>query len=727
MSDKESGQRLLRSPLFRTIFFALSLLSVLIIVLFSTFFSRRVRANLDRELELRNREILSRDADTLEFSLEWTARSLSQILWRSEFLRYAVIPTAGDTETESAILTQLKIFSAELPGVDRVWYEVPLRGTVFSNLDAGTLSASDFELSLRPYSSEQELWSSEDPGLHTVWTLRDGPEHLMLRVELRLARDTTSCLCALIRKDSLNTDAELRLGETIFLPMDTPSGSVPVSFSSPRTGWEYRRLSPAPDADFYRRSIVTSLVPVALVLLIASFLLCLLITRAVYAPISRLMETVRTDGTTMKAAEPLVLQPMLLDLCRGKDLEETQISRILAGVDAPFGLHGIFVLVLCALRKPEDREITETEANLYLLAVRKTLQDCAGSEIFFTPLSSENLMISGLFSFPEIMNRDGAETADPYDTLSGLPAAEAFSAALPGRLTAEFSHLPFLAVNAVSPVFRDLTALGTESAALLSGIKEQFYRLESESRHPAVLPPGASSVPEDSRRSRILQDIIRDFVRKSMEGTVPPADEVISRLLSADPSLGQSAADAGTAAGHLPDLLTEQVLLANPGTAAQEQIAALCAGLKTDIENAETAAPAGENTALKTLFAEAGEVLRAQAGKKQYLHIQNAIRCIEEYYSDSNLSQNDACEKIGISASYLSALFREYKQQTFSAFLSQYRVEQSKLLLRSTGIPVNDIGFSCGFNSGQNYFRVFKKFTGMTPGQYRAAERGKEP
>lgn len=293
MSDKESGQRLLRSPLFRTIFFALSLLSVLIIVLFSTFFSRRVRANLDRELELRNREILSRDADTLEFSLEWTARSLSQILWRSEFLRYAVIPTAGDTETESAILTQLKIFSAELPGMDRVWYEVPLRGTVFSNLDAGTLSASDFELSLRPYSSEQELWSSEDPGLHTVWTLRDGPEHLMLRVELRLARDTTS------------------------------------------------------------------------------FLLCLLITRAVYAPISRLMETVRTDGTTMKAAEPLVLQPMLLDLCRGKDLEETQISRILAGVDAPFGLHGIFVLVLCALRKPEDREITETEANLYLLAVRR--------------------------------------------------------------------------------------------------------------------------------------------------------------------------------------------------------------------------------------------------------------------------------------------------------------------------------------------------------------------
>ena len=712
-----SGLRIFRSPLFRTIFLALFLLSLLIILLFSTFFSRRVRTNLDQELELRNREILSRDADSLEFSLEWTARSMSQVLWRSEFLHFAVIPGAGSTETESAILTQLKIFSGELSGIDQVWYDVPLRGTAFSDRDAGAVSASDLEFSLRPYSSGQTLWTSEDPGLHTVWTLRDGPEHLLLQTELRLARDTTSRLCALIRKDSLNTDAELRLGETVFLPLGTgtvsaadPAGSVPVTFVSPRTGWEYRRFSPVPDADFYRRSIAASLLPAAPVLLAASFLLCLLITHTVYAPITRLMETVRTDGTTMKAAEPLVLQPLLLDLCHGKELEEEQISRVLAGVNAPFGLHGIFVLVICALKKPEGREVTETEANLYLLAVRKTLQDSSGEESRFTPVNSENLMISGLFSFQE----------------KAIPAAAAFSESLPARLASEFSHLPFRAVTAVSPAFTDLVSLGSVSAALRTSIREQLYRLESEPPRPAILPAEpASTASGPSRQERFLQETIRDFVRKSIEGTPPAADETVSKLLSSD----QSGAPVRAASEHLADLLTEQVLLANPGSAAQEQIAAFCAGAKKKAGNSgvsTTPGSGGEPGVLQTLFSETGEVLRSQAGKKQYLHIQNALRCIEENYSDSDLSQNDVCEKIGISTSYLSALFREYKQQTFSSWLSEYRVEQSKLLLSSTEIPVNDIGFSCGFNSSQNYFRVFKKVTGMTPGQYRAFERGKE-
>ena len=118
--------------------------------------------------------------------------------------------------------------------------------------------------------------------------------------------------------------------------------------------------------------------------------------------------------------------------------------------------------------------------------------------------------------------------------------------------------------------------------------------------------------------------------------------------------------------------------------------------------------------------------LRQYGSKKQFQYIQSAKDFIAANYAQSSLSLNDVGESVGLSASYLSGLFKEYQKENFSAYLANYRVEQSKLLLTSTDLSVNSIGFACGFNSSQNYFRVFKKYVGMTPGQYRSEHKGKE-
>ncbi|MEL7646634.1 MAG: AraC family transcriptional regulator [Sedimentibacter sp.] len=106
--------------------------------------------------------------------------------------------------------------------------------------------------------------------------------------------------------------------------------------------------------------------------------------------------------------------------------------------------------------------------------------------------------------------------------------------------------------------------------------------------------------------------------------------------------------------------------------------------------------------------------------KEQFRHIENAKKYIDLHYSDSSLSLNTVSDVCGISSSYLSRIFVTYLPSGFVEYLNKYRIEQAKKLMLATNYTVAEIGFMTGFNSPQNFIRVFKKYQGETPGQFRA-------
>lgn len=110
-----------------------------------------------------------------------------------------------------------------------------------------------------------------------------------------------------------------------------------------------------------------------------------------------------------------------------------------------------------------------------------------------------------------------------------------------------------------------------------------------------------------------------------------------------------------------------------------------------------------------------------QKSKKRY--IRQAREYIEEHSGDSSLSLDLVAEKVGINSAYLSRLFCEICGMNFVSYVNQCRVERAQLLLRQTKIPVKEIGFKTGFNSLQNFNRVFKRHMNMTPGAYRKQEQ----
>ena len=98
-------------------------------------------------------------------------------------------------------------------------------------------------------------------------------------------------------------------------------------------------------------------------------------------------------------------------------------------------------------------------------------------------------------------------------------------------------------------------------------------------------------------------------------------------------------------------------------------------------------------------------------------HMAAAIKYINENY-DKEISLDTLAKNGFVSAYYLSHLFREETGVTFSDYLSKVRIEKSKAFLKE-GLSVEDAAYKAGFNDGNYYIRIFKKYVGTTPAKYK--------
>lgn len=98
--------------------------------------------------------------------------------------------------------------------------------------------------------------------------------------------------------------------------------------------------------------------------------------------------------------------------------------------------------------------------------------------------------------------------------------------------------------------------------------------------------------------------------------------------------------------------------------------------------------------------------------------IKTAANYITRNYSEAiNLEQ--IANQIHINPAYLSSLFKQVTGKSFKDYLNSVRVEESKRLLSNTDYSILDIAIACGFEDQSYFTKVFKKYTGMTPKQYR--------
>lgn len=81
----------------------------------------------------------------------------------------------------------------------------------------------------------------------------------------------------------------------------------------------------------------------------------------------------------------------------------------------------------------------------------------------------------------------------------------------------------------------------------------------------------------------------------------------------------------------------------------------------------------------------------------------------------------DMARAAGMSPAHFSRLFKATLGDTPYQFVMEFRVEQARNMLAERNRPLIDIALACGFADQPHFTRIFKRLTGRTPREYRAA------
>ena len=100
--------------------------------------------------------------------------------------------------------------------------------------------------------------------------------------------------------------------------------------------------------------------------------------------------------------------------------------------------------------------------------------------------------------------------------------------------------------------------------------------------------------------------------------------------------------------------------------------------------------------------------------------IKKAQDYIQENYLSKDISIHLVAREVGLSPNYFSTIFSQETGETFISYLTNLRIEQAKLLLKTTSMRIIDISYEIGYNDTQYFSYVFKKKVGMTPKEFRS-------
>ncbi|GMQ65004.1 response regulator transcription factor [Vallitalea maricola] len=108
--------------------------------------------------------------------------------------------------------------------------------------------------------------------------------------------------------------------------------------------------------------------------------------------------------------------------------------------------------------------------------------------------------------------------------------------------------------------------------------------------------------------------------------------------------------------------------------------------------------------------------------KNEYIWSDNAIAIVQKYILENlnkDLSLIILAEQVNLNPSYLSRLFKSHTQNNLYDYILDMRMLKAKDMLLKTGEKIQDIAIEVGYESAPSFTRVFRKYTGKTPTDYR--------
>lgn len=133
-----------------------------------------------------------------------------------------------------------------------------------------------------------------------------------------------------------------------------------------------------------------------------------------------------------------------------------------------------------------------------------------------------------------------------------------------------------------------------------------------------------------------------------------------------------------------------------------------------------TASPVIESETSGYITAILNGLLAPSAGRSlsQPSAVIDSAAYINDHFQEQ-ISLKHLAEKANLSLYHFTRSFAKETGFTPHQYLINARVSAAKFMLKSSEMPVKDIGYSTGFHSESSFCTTFKKWVGVTPTQYR--------
>lgn len=99
--------------------------------------------------------------------------------------------------------------------------------------------------------------------------------------------------------------------------------------------------------------------------------------------------------------------------------------------------------------------------------------------------------------------------------------------------------------------------------------------------------------------------------------------------------------------------------------------------------------------------------------------ILRAKRFLADNYANPELTLKSAADYVGLNEKYFSSRFTKEAGMTFSAYLTEVRMQKAKTLMVSTDLRMYEISERVGYHNVEHFNRMFKRSFKVSPGDYR--------
>lgn len=679
------------------------------------FFQQYISKSYQNRSQESARQVLSTASRYVDLAVLDTARSMQQLLWNEDLAGAILVPDEVSYQRKTTIARTLSTFVKDNPLLEGASLLTYGTNTLYD--DTGNITAikdSSQRIFLKEYNESVQERLLQQDSFSTVLLTVDGS--IAILQPFPTPEKNGAMLIELREKELFCFLDETLAGTGSYLEVLDPAGTLLYTAGdAPKSGAQFLTVTGAENWSFRVKSPnnyhptaaqVFRLIAVwALAFGAVSMAAAVWITRRIYRPIDRLRanvagppnsmlreneldqvqriyETTRRqkDDLSNEVAEmaPIVRERLYKNLLTGRQMSHEYLIDRLAYLHSPFQADDLFTVLVSDPCSHESDDPDQVMSGLYRDILRQKQGGFCG-ECHWECLLLDDYSMVLIFSFP------GSD--DPAVRQKSLLAVI-------GMVQAQWRRH-----NSGSELLFGRSQPVRGAAGLNQAYRQARSDLHYRQYHGGQVPAQLHPEPD-----------CRALLDKARNGALEQAIGELNLLLA---SLGSLEPDRLRSA--YADILGRMAQLLVDLHASEEKMQ-----LFADYYRAAEHADAQQLEALMHTASAAALRLIADYGQRsRSRYVSQAQKYIQEHCTDSQLSLEAAAQNVGINSAYLSRLFYEITGTNFVNYTNGCRVEHAKSLLRQSRISVQEIGFCCGFNSMQNFSRVFKRHTGMTPGNYR--------